>query len=231
MAAGRRRNLLGPWISFSLFFCQVIARSAITVQIPSSASESPSDFFRCNPIMQTITIRATSSDGRGVYGFTLIATLSIAPPFDRSGRLPTQPSSGIDLQRQLRPDSRGGGALRSEYGASRGRRRRSTPLDGDVSHVEELVECDSQPSTGSPTLTINQTYTPRRTPMFRRWMLSVPPRLERNDRALLALNGWNDTNSKIMVGQGSLGQEALARPENHKARTDKSKKRTLASHA
>lgn len=104
-----------------------------------------------------------------------------------------------------------------------------------------------QRSGSGTALSIADTYTPRREKMFRRWLLSVPSALDRKDDAPIRLSGWDDTNSKIMVGQGSLGQEATDSPEkvtraylnrmgetglhawwigpeNHKARIDKSRK-------
>ncbi|MFM7182058.1 MAG: hypothetical protein ACKO2G_11420 [Verrucomicrobiales bacterium] len=162
-----------------------------------------------------------------------------------------------NLQREMGPD------MRVSVEAALFDQNTATPETDGVAQPHWMASYDSwgdwlnasyQRTTGSPALTIGQTYTPRRSQMFRRWMLSVPSALERNDSAPLALNGWNDTNSKIMIGQGSLGQEAQTRPEkvtraylnpmganglhawwigpeNHKARIDKSKKpRNLANH-
>ena len=93
------------------------------------------------------------------------------------------------------------------------------------------------------TLTIQDTYNDRRDRMFRRWLLSMPVGQELNDNAPLNLQP-NDTNSVVMVGEGSLGQQVVSRnpeqvtraylnkvgdtgrhawwisPENHKARID-----------
>lgn len=41
--------------------------------------------------------------------------------------------------------------------------------------------------------------------MFRRWLLSMPEGQETNIDAPVSLAGWNDTNSVVLVGKGSLG--------------------------
>jgi hypothetical protein len=107
----------------------------------------------------------------------------------------------------------------------------------------------SPPDSGG-SLTIGDTYTDRRDKMFRRWLLSMPPNSEKSITAPNSLTNWNDTNSVILVGTGSLGNAAtpdqltrayLTRigtsgknawwigPENHKARIDMAKRtRSLA---
>ncbi len=94
------------------------------------------------------------------------------------------------------------------------------------------------PETGS-TLNIQDTYTPRRESMFRRWLLSLPEGMERDAAAPVDSNGWDDENSVVLVGSGSAasgetrayltavgdtGRSAWwIGPENHKARIDKAK--------
>jgi hypothetical protein len=92
------------------------------------------------------------------------------------------------------------------------------------------------PSSGE-TLNIRDTYSPRREKMFRRWLLSLPEGMEDDIDAPMTPNGWNDTNSVVLVGAGSIGSSAQETraylntvgetgrsawwigPENHKART------------
>lgn len=62
-------------------------------------------------------------------------------------------------------------------------------------------------------LNIRDTYTPKREKMFRRWLLSLPVGMSGNIDAPLNLSGWDDTNSVVLVGQGSLGATAGTRPE------------------
>ena len=63
------------------------------------------------------------------------------------------------------------------------------------------------------TLTIQDTYTPKREKMFRRWLLSLPEGMSENDSAPVNLNNWDDSNSVILVGEGSLGDTADTSPE------------------
>lgn len=69
------------------------------------------------------------------------------------------------------------------------------------------------PPGGSNISSIRNTYIPRRSNMFRRWLLSMPASAETNASAADSLSGWNDTNSVIMVGKGSLGDMADSKPE------------------
>jgi hypothetical protein len=108
------------------------------------------------------------------------------------------------------------------------------------------------PETGQ-TLDIADTYTAGREPMFRRWLLSLPEGMEENLSAPVNPNGWNESNSVVLVGKGSLGELARSDPrqvtraylnsigdtgrcawwigpENHKARIDMAKRpRQLAA--
>lgn len=68
------------------------------------------------------------------------------------------------------------------------------------------------PDGGSP-LSIQDTYTPGRENMFRRWLLSMPAGAEDNMNAPVSLTGWDDENSVVLVGKGSLGQLADDEPE------------------
>lgn len=62
------------------------------------------------------------------------------------------------------------------------------------------------------TVKIQDTYTPQRKNMFRRWLLSMPEAMAKDSTAPLNVSGWNDTNSVILVGNGSLGASAQTEP-------------------
>jgi len=101
---------------------------------------------------------------------------------------------------------------------------------------------------GDSPLKIDATYEPRRAKMFRRWLLSMPLNAETQINAPDTL-AWDNSNSVVLVGEGSLGKSSrpdqITRayltpigktgkhawwigPENHKARIDMAKKpRTL----
>ncbi len=67
------------------------------------------------------------------------------------------------------------------------------------------------PETGK-TLSIGDTYTAKREEMFRRWLLSMPDGIA-DDQLInvpISLSGWDDSNSIIMVGEGSSNQETRA---------------------
>ena len=68
------------------------------------------------------------------------------------------------------------------------------------------------PATGE-TLTIQDTYTSGREKMFRRWLVSLPEETSGDVDAPLNLNGWDDGNSVVLVGEGSLGNAAGTNPE------------------
>lgn len=70
------------------------------------------------------------------------------------------------------------------------------------------------PPGGSNLPSIRSTYIPKRSNMFRSWLLSMPTASMTNANAADSLNGWDDSNSVIMVGKGSLGASANANPEN-----------------
>ena len=105
------------------------------------------------------------------------------------------------------------------------------------------------PETGE-LLKIGDTYTPKREKMFRRWLLSMPDGMGEDINAPMNPSGWDDSNSVVLVGKGSLGASASSDqitraylngisekgrnawwigPENQKARIDKAKRpRSLA---
>lgn len=66
---------------------------------------------------------------------------------------------------------------------------------------------------GGGSLTISDTYTARREKMFRRWLLSMPENMVDDINAPDTLNTWNDQNSVILVGKGSLGDSAVTHPD------------------
>ncbi len=66
------------------------------------------------------------------------------------------------------------------------------------------------PPSGGGTLKISDTYGPKRDKMFRRWLLSMPYGKESNIDAPSSLTGWDDTNSVVLVGKGSLGDKGTA---------------------
>jgi hypothetical protein len=68
------------------------------------------------------------------------------------------------------------------------------------------------PATGE-TLSIQDTYTPKREKMFRRWLLSLPEGMGEDVDAPISLSGWDDSNSVVLVGEGSLGDAAQTNPE------------------
>ena len=105
------------------------------------------------------------------------------------------------------------------------------------------LNADHQTPDGA-TVRIGDTYAARRAPMFRRWLLSLPNGQETNLNAPDSISAWDDTNSVVVVGEGSLGTAAPADqltraylvpvegngrnawwigPENHKARIDMAK--------
>lgn len=73
------------------------------------------------------------------------------------------------------------------------------------------LNADYTPPGGS-SINIRDTYTPKRETMFRSWLLSMPPGSETNPHAADSLNGWDHTNSVVLVGRGSLGGLAASQP-------------------
>lgn len=106
---------------------------------------------------------------------------------------------------------------------------------------------------GGSSLQIQDTYTPLREAMFRRWLVSLPKTSAKDVKAALRSDLLNDSNSVVLVGEGSLGNVAASAPdrvtrayltrigangrqawwigpENHKARINKTKQpRELAA--
>lgn len=97
------------------------------------------------------------------------------------------------------------------------------PLTGTIEGVAQprwLASYDSwgnwlnaeYTSPGKSPLSISDTYAPKRATMFRRWLLSLPEGAEKNVGAADSLSGWDDTNSVVLVGKGSLGTLADSQP-------------------
>ena len=95
------------------------------------------------------------------------------------------------------------------------------------------------PASGENLNHIRDTYAPKREKMFRRWLLSLPDGMAKNINAPVNPNGWDDSNSVVLVGGGSspgqvtraylnkVGQTGRSAwwigPENHKARLNMAK--------
>ena len=62
-------------------------------------------------------------------------------------------------------------------------------------------------------LAIQDTYTRGREPMFRKWLLSLPDDMKRDINAPASISDWGDSNSVIMVGEGTLGPAATTNPD------------------
>lgn len=98
---------------------------------------------------------------------------------------------------------------------------------------------------GGGSLKISDTYSVGREQMFRRWLLSLPEGMERDLDAPNKSSNWTETNSVVLIGEGSLGKDAKADqvtrayltpvgksgkaawwvgPENHKVRIDMAKR-------
>lgn len=119
------------------------------------------------------------------------------------------------------------------------------------------LNADYQLPDGGSLLNISDTYEPRRKSMFRRWLLSLPAGKETDITAPNSIESWNDSNSVVLVGEKSLGEnpepdqvtrayltsigqeeEETGRyawwisPENHKALINRAKnQRTLSADA
>jgi hypothetical protein len=63
------------------------------------------------------------------------------------------------------------------------------------------------------TVKIQDTYVAQRKNMFRRWLLSMPDAMAKNALSPLSISGWDDSNSVVMVGKGSLGELANTKPD------------------
>jgi len=122
-----------------------------------------------------------------------------------------------ELQRQMGPDMR----ISSE--AAIFDQNPQTPVIEGVVQPRWLASYNAwgnwlnasyTPPGGSNITSIRNTYTPKRSNMFRRWMLSTPPGQESNHSLVDTISGWNNNNSVVMVGSGTLGASATTNPEN-----------------
>jgi hypothetical protein len=66
---------------------------------------------------------------------------------------------------------------------------------------------------GGGTLQIQDTYTPQRKAMFRRWLVSLPEDMIGKVDAPLDAAGLDDSNSVVLVGEGTLGEAAQDHPD------------------
>ncbi len=121
-----------------------------------------------------------------------------------------------ELQREMGPDMR----ISSES-AVFDRTPQTEAIDG-VSQSHWLASYESWgdwltsnyslPTDGT-TLDIQDTYVAQRAPMFRRWLLSLPPEMSRDVTLPLSALDWDNDESVIMVGEGTLGRaNAQANP-------------------
>lgn len=62
-------------------------------------------------------------------------------------------------------------------------------------------------------LRIQETYEPQRSNMFRRWLLSLPDDMKEDVDLPLSSLDWSDEDSVVLVGEGSLGDSAIAHPD------------------
>ncbi|MCH7228715.1 hypothetical protein [Haloferula sp. A504] len=72
---------------------------------------------------------------------------------------------------------------------------------------------DSYAPRGGRSLTIADTYGPRREPMFRRWLVSLPGDLGNDINAASSGGGLNADNSVVLINGGTIGELAMDRPE------------------
>ncbi len=62
------------------------------------------------------------------------------------------------------------------------------------------------PASGK-TLRIQDTYTPKREAMFRRWLLTLPAGKESDIDASISIDDWDDSNSVVLVGSNTIGEQ------------------------
>jgi type II secretory pathway pseudopilin PulG len=201
------------------------------------------------------------------YGFALIATLMLmlllgllAVGMLSLSVISFRSSSKDDAMRQARANARMAlviaiGELQKEMGPDMRVSAKAAILDQDpqteviegVDQPHWLASYESwgawlngsyqNPASGA-VLNIRDTYNRGRKEMFRRWLLSLPEGMEADIDAPVDPNGWDDSNSVVLVGKGSLGvsgQDTRAYlnkvgetgrsawwigPENNKARID-----------
>jgi hypothetical protein len=224
-----------------------------------------------------------SSQAAQPGGFALLATLSmlvlltvIAVGLLSLSTISLRSSARGDAEADARANARLAlmlalGELQKEMGPDMRVSAEAAIFDSD--HDTEVIEGVSQPRwlasydswgnwlnaayapPGGSSISIGDTYVPKREPMFRRWLLSMPDGSQENPDAADSLDGWDDTNSVVLVGAGSLGGLATSQPsevtraylirvgekgrnawwispENHRARIDMAKRpRDLAAAA
>jgi len=61
---------------------------------------------------------------------------------------------------------------------------------------------------GGESLSIADTYEPQRSKMFRRWLVSLPENMGDDPKDAVSPAGWDDSESIVMVGEGSVGDVA-----------------------
>ncbi len=121
-----------------------------------------------------------------------------------------------ELQKEMGPDMRV-----SSKAAIFDQNSNTQAIDG-VNQPNWLASYDSWGSwlnasyvhpTSGETLKIAETYTPKREKMFRRWLLSLPEGMGADVDAPISVTGWDDSNSVVLVGDGSLDDFAQSNPE------------------
>ncbi|MGE9271304.1 MAG: hypothetical protein ACQKBU_10925, partial [Verrucomicrobiales bacterium] len=75
------------------------------------------------------------------------------------------------------------------------------------------LNTDYERPDGGSSLSIQDTYTPQREEMFRRWLVSLPDDLKEDVDAPISASGWDNSNSVIVVGEGTLGDSAETYPD------------------
>lgn len=117
-----------------------------------------------------------------------------------------------ELQKEMGPDMRV-----SAESAMFDENPDTAPVDG-VAQSHWLASYNSwgdwlnntySPPAAGGSLKIQDTYTPRRDRMFRRWLLSLPEGRETDPKAPLN-SSLDDSNSVVLVGEGSLGKTLAA---------------------
>ena len=121
-----------------------------------------------------------------------------------------------ELQKEMGPDMRV-----SAKAAIFDQNSNTQAIDG-VNQPNWLASYDSwgswlnasyvHPASGE-TLKIADTYTPKREKMFRRWLLSLPEGMGADVDAPISVTGWDEKNSVVLVGDGSLNDFAQSNPE------------------
>ena len=121
-----------------------------------------------------------------------------------------------DLQKEMGPDMRV-----SAESALFDKNKDTESIDGvDQSHWlasynswGDWLNNSYSPPSGGGALKISNTYTSQREKMFRRWLLSMPDGDETKVNSPISISTWNDDNSVVLVGKGSLGDSAKNNPD------------------